>query len=496
MDPIPASLPPAVPASLDGRTLADTLAQRCAIFLAPLLADLDRHVDRRLVRTMAATVPTLLRHRDRPHALLLSELGGVLAGGAHAPAGTKRLARLLHSPTWEASSLDAFLLAQGRTCVQAEAARVPEGRALCILDGSVLEKPESLVAEGLGPVRSSKARRLSRPRPQAGPGYYRGKPGGPIVVPGYEWLGVLVTGWGAQAARRPVALGAWHWYAKPRPADSPRPADEGLPHQRIGEAERAVLDHVVAAWGAAALLHVWDRGLSGAGWLGAALDAGWHFVVRWKKGNRLRPLTAPSLDDPAAGPWRQEQDGVAAWRLTAGLRAWGERFVANPRHPDQPTRVTFAARPVRLLHRDDALWLVVVRLGRESKRRRRPSEPWRLLTTEPVETAAQCWRIVEAYAARWQVEQMLRFSKSELGVESLRVRRWAVAHKLIGLVGVAYAFLVDLLGDGTDPVLPAILHWAHRTGRQAHDAWRSLYRLRAGLAALWQRHTPVLQESP
>jgi len=71
---------------------------------------------------------------------------------------------------------------------------VPEQRALCILDGSVLEKPESTMLEGLRPVRSSKARRLARPRPQLGPGYYRGKPGGPIVVPGFQWLGVLVTG--------------------------------------------------------------------------------------------------------------------------------------------------------------------------------------------------------------------------------------------------------------------------------------------------------------
>lgn len=496
MDPNPSPLPPAALNSLDGPALAGTLARRCATFLAPLLADLDRHVDRRLGRTLTAVIPALIRHRDRPHALLLSELGGVLAGGAHAPAGTKRIARLLHSPSWEASRLDAFLLARARDCVQGEAARVPEQRALCILDGSVLEKPESLVAEGLGPVRSSKARRLSRPRPQAGPGYYRGKPGGPIVVPGFEWLGVLVTGWAAQAARRPLALGAWYWYAKPRPSDSTDNPAGGLPRQRIGEAERAVLDRVVAAWGARSLLHVWDRGLSGAVWLGAALDADWHFVVRWKKGNRLRPVTAPSVGDPTASAWRQDQDGMPAWRLTAGLRDWGERWVANPRHPDQPFRVSFAARPVRLLHRDNPLWLVVVRVGRDTPRRRRASEPWRLLTTEPVETTEQCGRVVDAYAARWQIEQMLRVSKSELGVESLRVRRWAVAAKLLGLVGVAYAFLVDLLGDGSEPLVPAVLRWAHRTGRQARDAWRPFYRLRAGLAALWQRHTPVLQESP
>ena len=489
---------------LEGEQLADQLAQRCFTFLCPLLRQLDAQLDRRLVRTAANTVTAVVRHRNRPQALLLSELGAHLAGPQHAPAGTKRLANLLHSDRWQAEAIDEYLLTQGQARVAAEAARVPEGRALCILDGSVLEQPESAHAEGLAPVRSSKARRLARPRPKLGKGYYHGKPGKALVVPGFQWLGVLVAGWEAQAERRPVTLGAWYWYTKPDPAaaadDGPsqeaRPTrDAPIPRQRAGEAQHAVLERVVRAWGAERLLHVWDRGLSGAPWLGEALDRRWHFVVRWKKGNRLRPADAPSVGDPTATPGQCERDGVAAWRLTAGLRAWGERQVANPRHPHRPITVRFAARPVRLLQRDDPLWLVVVRLNKGG-RRRGDHEPWRLLTTEPVETAEQCWRIVEAYAARWQVEQMLRFGKSELGIESVRVRSWAARHKLLALVGLAYAFLVELLGDSTGALLRAVLRWAHRTGRQAREAWRSLYRLRAGLAALWQRHTPSFQGGP
>ena len=167
----------------------------------------------------------------------------------------------------------------------------------------------------------------------------------------------------------------------------------------------------------------------------------------------------------------------------------------------------FAAREVRLLHRDEPLWLVVVRLpclrcraagrGKSSKRRRGNGEPWRLLTTEPVQTAEQCWRIiVEAYAARWQIEQMLRYGKSELGVESIRVRNWEPRHKLLALVGLAYAFLVELLDDGKGLLVSTILHWAHPTGRQPREAWRSLYRLRAGLAALWQKYTQNFQSVP
>src|SRR5207244_237764 len=97
-----------------------------------------------------------------------------------------------------------------------------------------------------------------------------------------------------------------------------------------------LLETVRAAWGPARLLHVWDRGLRGAPWLSRVLDAGWHFVVRWKKGNHLRPAAAPSVGDLAATPQQREHDGTPAWRLTAGWRPWGHRTIPNPRTPSQP----------------------------------------------------------------------------------------------------------------------------------------------------------------
>lgn len=282
----------------NGAKLAGETAERCWAYLRPLLRDLDAQLDVRLVRTLANTVTALVRQRNRPVGLLLSELGAYLTGPTQAPAGTKRLANLIHSRRWPAEAIDTYLLRQGAEQVVSEAERVPEGRALCILDGSVLEKPESSQAAGLRPVRSSKARRLSRPRPKLGPGYWRGKPGGPVVVPGWHWVGVLVTGWAAWAERRPLVLGAWHWYA--RLSQTEEAAHSGtepppIPEQSERTAQRTVLERVVAIWGAERLLHVWDRGLSGAGWLGEVLDRRWHFVVRWKKATVCgRPRPRPS----------------------------------------------------------------------------------------------------------------------------------------------------------------------------------------------------------
>lgn len=470
--------------------LSNTLAKRCHGFLSPLLKQLDRKLDLRLVRTIATSVTSLVRHRYRPAALLLSELGAYLAGPEHAPAGTKRLSNLIHSRGWTAGTIDEYLLIKARKRVEVELQKTPRQRVLCLLDSSVLEKPESSQGEGLAPICSSKARRLARPRPKMGKGYFKGKPGGPIVVPGIHWAGVLITSWAGVYERCPLTLGAWHWYTKP--SSSETPLIEGLPRQKNEEAYWDILKGVSEACGKDKLLHVWDRGMANSLWLGKVLDEKWHFVVRWKKGNRLRPADVPSVGNPEASATQREKDGVKAWRLTR-MRAWGARQVINPRNPKQPATVRFAARPVYLLQRNENLWLVVARIGKESKKRRGGNEPWRLLTNEPVTTEEECWRIVEAYAGRWQVEQMLRYGKSELGIESIRVRSWEARKKLLALVSLAYAFLIDLLGDSTGLLLRQVLRWAHRTGRQAKDAWRHLYRLRIALAALWQKYTPNLQ---
>jgi hypothetical protein len=472
----------------DSSTLADETQDYCYSFLQPLLYQLDSHLDLRLVRTVANTVTAVIRHRCPSVGLLLSELGAYITSPEHAPAGTKRLSNLLHSTRWEAQTIDDYLLEQAHLRVEKELQERPGERVLCILDGSVLEKPESSKGQGLAPVRSSKARRLARPRPKMGKGYFKGKPGGPIVVPGFRWVGVLLARLASVYERHSLTLGAWHWYTKKCLEVLP----ESVPQQNDGEAEWETLKRVVAVCGKDKLLHVWDRGMSGAPWLGKALDEKWHFVVRWKKGNKLRPYDAPSIGDPQATYHQRNDEGKAAWRLTK-LRAKWHRRVINPRNPKQPVTVSFFARPVYLLYRDDPLWLVTVRIGKESKRRRGSSEPWRLLTNEPVETEEQCWRIVEAYAARWQIEQMLRYGKSELGIASVRVRDWEVRRKLLALASLAYAFLIYLLGDSTSILLNKIINWAHRTGRQAKTAWRHLYLLRIALSTLWQKHTPNFQ---
>jgi len=95
--------------------------------------------------------------------LLLSELGAYLLSPAQAPAGTKRLSNLLRCDRWSAQDVEEHLWQQA----QAQVAQWhgADEDVLALWDDSVLEKPESQKAQGLSPVRSSKAARLSRIKP-------------------------------------------------------------------------------------------------------------------------------------------------------------------------------------------------------------------------------------------------------------------------------------------------------------------------------------------
>src|SRR6266852_4408841 len=109
---------------------------------------------------ISQTVAVILTFRDRVNGLLLSELGGYLDTPDKAPAGTKRLSHLLHCAKWSAELIRQYLWQ--RATERVTAWKNAGLDALAIWDESVWEKPESIVPEEFGPVRSSKAARLTR----------------------------------------------------------------------------------------------------------------------------------------------------------------------------------------------------------------------------------------------------------------------------------------------------------------------------------------------
>ncbi|HSG41702.1 MAG TPA: hypothetical protein VLA72_00980 [Anaerolineales bacterium] len=152
--------------------------------LWPLLVRLNEKLDRRLVQTFLGLVMTIVMHRHRNNGSLLSELGSYLLGPEGCRAGTKQISSsLVHSQQWEADLIEDHFWQAGTQ--QVETLQSQGQRPLVIWDESVLEKSESLQAEGLCAVRLKRIK----------PGYFNPPGGRPVFVPGFHGLKILVAGW-------------------------------------------------------------------------------------------------------------------------------------------------------------------------------------------------------------------------------------------------------------------------------------------------------------
>jgi hypothetical protein len=413
---------------------------RLLVFLKPLLKSLDQAIDRRLVATFLSAIGAILQFRHATQGLLLSELGAYILDAAHAPAGTKRLSNVLHSPKWTHTFIERFVWQQARQRIADLAA---EGHdVLAVWDESVLEKPESSALEGLCAVRSRKAARLKRIKP----GYFNPPTDRPIFVPGLHWLGVLVLGYEGAPT-----LAAMRWWTTRGERASDRRTEEAR-----------LLRQCAAAWGRR-VLHVWDRGFAGSPWLSLALAWRVRFIVRWPKHYKLMDRHGRSRK---------------AWEILRGQRTWGYRqlwdvrrrcwrkvgvVAVNVHHPDHPY-------PLRLV----------------ASRQGQGRAPWYLLTREPVASVDDAFQIVLAYARRWQVELTWRYGKSELAMQSPRVWDWETRLKLLLMVSLVYAFWLALLDPALLTLRQTLLRLGcHRTGKRSRDPSAPLYRLRAAISRLW-----------
>jgi DDE family transposase len=430
--------------------VATEIRRELAAFLQPLLIQLDTQMDRRLVATFARTIQAILCFRNRPHGLLLSELGAYLLSPEHAAAGTKRLSNLLRSSKWSASASEEFLWTGATTHL--EELEDQGNEALVLWDESVLEKPESSANPDLGPVRSSKAYRLTRIKP----GFYN-PPGRPIFVPGFQWIGLVLAG--MTGTPRVAALQWWTTRGE-------RTSDKRTE-------ERVLLQRCLDSWGRR-VCHVFDRGFAGRPWLALLGETQVRFVLRWPARNKLADV---------AGTLRP------AWQLVRGKHAWDHRLLWDARH-HCARKTGILAVPV--LYQGQSFVLVVARRGAGQ-------QPWYLLTNEPVAEIEELWQIVLRYARRWQLEMVWRYGKSELGMESVRVWTWERRKKLLLLAALAYAFLVSLLDPDYDLIRTWLLeHWCHRTGKRSRETPTPLYRLRSALSRLWLAYpsrSPVLGNS-
>ncbi len=215
------------------------------------------------------------------------------------------------------------------------------------------------------------------------------------------------------------------------------------------------------------------RGYAGKRWLGVLLNHDVVFVVRWPK--RYQLIDAKGLPN--------------AWKMARGKPALVRRQLWDA-HQQQWRKSAVLALPVTHPdYPDQALWLVVSRSGKGK-------EPWYLLTNQSCQDADQLWSVVLAYARRWQIEACWRFFKSELAVQSSRLWFWLNRLKLMMMVALVYAFLLELLAvEQIDHRSALLRQWCHRTVKRCQSTLAPLYRMRVALATLFNTYQVILRTS-
>ncbi|HEY6407615.1 MAG TPA: transposase [Ktedonobacteraceae bacterium] len=426
------------------------LMDQLETFFLPFLLALDEVLDTRLVRTLLQCLVAIIRLRNNPQALWMSELGSYLQGydgySSSAPAGTKRIGKLLGSMKWTIDFIDRYLLSKA----DEEVKKLKEQgkRILCIWDGSVLEKAESEKLEGLCPVLSSKAKR--RQRTKRGLVFNWPAPR-PVRVMGMQWTAALIAG---MTGVPHLAVSRW-WTTK------------GVFATKLRNTEEELLRITTRKWGQL-LVHVFDRGYASGPWLQVLEKYRARFVIRWIK-NHLFLTT-----------WGAE---VKLWQIGQGKKYLAHKEIRDPKTGGKvPCDLWWTA--VRHPSSGQQLYLVKARVKQGVMY---------LITNDPVKTEVQAWEVFFTYRRRWQIELSFRYAKCELTLESPRLWTLEARLKLLGIVMLVYCFLLSLLDPVHQELVEALLRFrCHRTGKRCQNVQAPLYRLRWALSRLWDDYRPRL----
>jgi hypothetical protein len=423
------------------------LLQRIKIFLQPFTNYLTTLMDVRLVRTFHDAFVGILSHRDRANCLLLSELGGYIAGFLKATSGTKRLSNLFRSERWTEKDIEEVRLK--RTKEQVSIWQKEGRRVLGFIDDSRLEKPESWFSEGLCAVYSSKAQRLTRIKR----GYYR-PPIKRICVPGYEWTALMIGG----LSLIPM-LGIMKWWTT---RGEHKDSQDNVLYKLLKQI-KSVFDSTLTL--------VLDRGFANLPTLEKLFKCQQSFIIRWKGANLLTTTVEAGNPDSFG-------KGIAknTWRICFGKKGFDKRaFWDKERKMTHKLEIIYA--PVcHPEYPDKPLNLIVVR-----QKTIKGQQPMYLLTDCIIDSVGIAWELFRSYIQRWDIEQAFRFNKSELGIQSLRLRDFEDKLKMLALVTLIYEFLLQLWRNWHTAAFCIINKWCHRTDKRLQLSRLPLYRLRLAI---------------
>jgi len=378
----------------------------------------------------------LLRDCDRPRQRFLREsIWGILQSGSLVVTEMARsipdrcrqlfhtskcLCRQLRSPHWDQAALkEAYLQQAGRWLRQ---------DTVIAVDLTDLAKPHGRAFEALDTVRDGDRDRLT-------PGYWC-----------LEAYGCLGGGDVLPLLLHPFSAQAEPFYSQPL-----------LVSQQLQRLQQATN---------AKGIYVMDRGFDGLSYLNPLLDHKMRFILRLRGDRHLRLPSGVHMEAASLAQRLPRVGPLPAHRLYHG----------------RPQQCYLSWAEIRLLHRDEPLWLVSVELVGST------APPLLLLTNLAVRDRREADFILRCYRQRWRAEQAVQFLKGCIGLEGFRVRSLRAIERLLLLALLAFAFLALML-IGSFRLSDQLIALAQPLPKPAQLLY---YRLLSGLQRLLRSSPPHL----
>ncbi len=209
--------------------------------------------------------------------------------------------------------------------------------------------------------------------------------------------------------------------------------------------------------------HVFDRGYANITTLDYLERFKQKFIIRWKSNQLLTGLDGKTKN---------------TFKHSLGQKATSTRWVWDKERKQQ-RKVSILYRPVK--HPElgaKQLYLVIARAKRKG------AKPIYFLTDVKIDTNGMAWAILRSYIKRWDVEQVFRFGKTAMGIESPRLWFWQNRLKLLMIVTLVIDFLMSLISSSRTFARLIIDTWSPRTGNRQKKTFLPIYRLRKAISLL------------
>jgi hypothetical protein len=213
------------------------------------------------------------------------------------------------------------------------------------------------------------------------------------------------------------------------------PLRESMRWHRVSD---AVAEQAIAA--KVPVIHVCDREADDYAWLESVLDRGGRFVVRNAYDRRVGERTGSHDSQTYLRDRVTAEKPVLARREVAfqARTTSGGRRRKDPRARRKTLLEVRAApveivRPQRTTAKTRMLAMNVVAVTEPHPPDGEEPIEWILLTTEPIESEADVLRVVDAYRARWLIEEFFKALKTGCQYERLQLETFHGLHNALAL---------------------------------------------------------------